>query len=396
TPAAAAPERPGRNGPGIDALRSELDAVRLQLEFLDVKVRDTRGHVRRLEGKIEKQQARIAELQTTLDAIASESVQLTTRIASLSEALEAGQARMAEIRKRFRGRLVHLHRVRQSTLVSSIFTARDLTSFISRSEMVRHLMQSDRDLLRELNERKHQLEADTAEIQLKQQRLAELTAQTLKSREAIEAEGNALSAMLQTLLLERKVFLARQEKLKKSRDALEREMQAVESQRARDPEAVEQELDTAPPPQTERRGGQGAPPSFVAPRAAPAPDASGARFRWPIANVEGLSFENTGGSAPPALELVITGETEILAAARGKVLFKGPVGQFGNIVILGHKNGFSTVYGRLDDVWVGLGEVIEAGDTIGRILGNRQNRLHFEIRLAGKNADPLAHLPKLR
>lgn len=393
---AVSSDRLARERGRIESLRSELDSVRLQIDYLDVKVRDTRGHVRRIENKISKQQARIADIQTSLDAIASESGQINGQIALLRQTIDAGQQRMNEIRQRFRDRLVHLHRVRQSTLFSSIFTARDLTAFLSRYEMVRYLLQGDRALLNELNVRREQLERDSSALREKQARLEELASQTRKNRQAIVVEGNSLSAMLQTLLLERKVFLARQEKLKKSRGALEDEVTKIEKARSQDPAAVDRALDAPPAPQHTRPGRTiPPPPSFSASQPADAAPASG-RFRWPLRNIEGLSFESSGDSSPPALELVVAGETEVLAAARGKVQFKGPVGQFGNIVILSHKNGFSTVYGRLDDVWVGLGEIVEAGDVIGRIFGARQNRLHFEIRLAGKNADPLAHLPKIR
>lgn len=397
------PERLGKERTRIDSLRSELDSVRLQIEYLDVKVRDTRGHVRRLEEKISRQQARIAEIQTSLDSIASESAQITTQTDDLRKAIDDGQRRMGDIRRRFRGRLVHLHRVRQSTLFSSIFSARDLNAFISRYEMVRHLLQGDRALLAELNARSEQLERDATTLREKQARLEELETQTLKNREALVVEGSSLSAMLQTLLLERKVFLARQKKLKKSLGELEQEVAKIENERAQDPDSVDRALDAPPQPQHLRKGRPAPPPPAFSASASATPSNTGnagdttpGRFRWPLRDVEGLSFENSSGSSPPALELVVTGETEVLASARGKVQFKGPVGQFGNIVIISHKQGFSTVYGRLDDVWVGLGEIVDAGDVIGRIFGIRQNRLHFEIRFAGKNADPLAHLPKIR
>ncbi len=404
-PAAVAfsPERLGKEQTRIDSLRSELDSVRLQIEYLDVKVRDTRGHVRRLEEKISRQQARIADIQASLDSISSESVQITTQIAELRKAIDHGQRRMGDIRQRFRGRLVHLHRVRQSTLFSSIFSARDLNAFISRYEMVRHLLQGDRAILAELNARSEQLERDAAALREKQARLEELAAQTLKNREALVVEGSSLSAMLQTLLFERKVFLARQKKLKKSLGELEQEVAKIENERAQNPDSVDRALDAPSSPQHLRKGPPVPPPPSFSASASSAPsnagnagDAATGRFRWPLRNVEGLSFESSAGASPPALELVVTGETEVLASARGKVQFKGPVGQFGNIVIISHKQGFSTVYGRLDDVWVGLGEIVDAGDVIGRIFGVRQNRLHFEIRFAGKNADPLAHLPKIR
>ena len=97
-----------------------------------------------------------------------------------------------------------------------------------------------------------------------------------------------------------------------------------------------------------------------------------------------------------AIEIPIQKPTEVRALAEGKVQFKGPLGRFGNVIILGHRKGFSSVYGNLDEIWVGLHQIVAAGEELGKIIGARNTYLHFEIRFGGKNRDPLAYLPPLR
>lgn len=386
-PAAAAAPSPDRLG----RLQEQLESMRVQSEFLALKVKDTRAHVRKLETQIAKKQERVASLQGETAALASESALLDQQIIDLGLAIKEGQAKIAGIRARFRGRLVHLHKIRQGTLITSILAARDLNSFLNRFQMVRHLLQGDRQLLEAMKAQAERLAADARSLADKQKRQTELVALNQKSQEDLTAEMSGLSAMLETLLLERKLFLARQERLKQSQAALEQEIDRLESVRTRQPAEVEPAAGAATPDEPPHTGQAMA----VAASGSVAANPGRLAFRWPVQKVQLLGFQETASGTPPGLEILVNGETEVQAAALGKVLFKGPLGQFGNLIILGHKKGFSTVYGNLDDMWVGLGQIVQAGETIGRVLGVKRSRLHFEIRFGGRNEDPLPFLPRL-
>jgi murein DD-endopeptidase MepM/ murein hydrolase activator NlpD len=69
---------------------------------------------------------------------------------------------------------------------------------------------------------------------------------------------------------------------------------------------------------------------------------------------------------------------------------------YGNYVIIDHGNGFVTLYGHLNSIYVKPGESVTAGEQIGAV-GNTGNstgpHLHFEIRYQGVPRDPLAYLP---
>ena len=83
--------------------------------------------------------------------------------------------------------------------------------------------------------------------------------------------------------------------------------------------------------------------------------------------------------------------TEILAAADGKVEFAGSEGGYGNTVILNHGNGFETIYGHADDLLVKIGESVFKGQLIASMGStglSTGNHLHYEVKFAGEPMDP--------
>jgi murein DD-endopeptidase MepM/ murein hydrolase activator NlpD len=86
---------------------------------------------------------------------------------------------------------------------------------------------------------------------------------------------------------------------------------------------------------------------------------------------------------------------KILAAASGTVAFSGRKRGYGNVVILDHGNGVSTLYAHLFYARIRKGESIGAGELIGR-AGKRGRatgtHLHFEVRRGGSPIDPVPHL----
>jgi murein DD-endopeptidase MepM/ murein hydrolase activator NlpD len=86
--------------------------------------------------------------------------------------------------------------------------------------------------------------------------------------------------------------------------------------------------------------------------------------------------------------------TRIKATADGSVAFAGQQGGYGNVVILQHTGGVTTVYGHLSRFAPGLrkGQRISQGDIIGHVgmsgLASGPH-LHYEFRVNGQHRDPL-------
>lgn len=84
------------------------------------------------------------------------------------------------------------------------------------------------------------------------------------------------------------------------------------------------------------------------------------------------------------------------AAADGKVMYAGNgVRGLGNLILLGHSNGFITAYAHNQALLVKTGEQIKKGAKIASIgqTDTTSPRLHFEVRRRGTPVNPMSYLP---
>ena len=84
--------------------------------------------------------------------------------------------------------------------------------------------------------------------------------------------------------------------------------------------------------------------------------------------------------------------TPIYAARKGKVIFAGYSGGYGNLVIVRHDKGYTTYYGHLNKITTRVGANVGQGTMIGRMgsTGNSTgSHLHFEVRRNGVALNPV-------
>jgi len=367
------------------SLQNDIDAINLQLDYLKLKVSDSQKKTRNLEARIKEKKTEVAQLQSQIEQLALSQNETTAQIKRLEEESELGKAQMQILLTRFKSRLVQLHKIRQGTLLGSVFSAKSLNSFLNRYHMVKYLLESDKNFIEELKQRDRQQRELTAELQKKHQHLEDVKLELDQKQKKLDRENSALNAMLSTVLLEKKLFLDREKSLAAARKQLEKEFSRAEAA-LKSPE-LENEL--------QRPAAISASKTTVPGKLADnAPEAARImQFGWPVNGKNRLEVQPIGEESSPALQIKVNADTEIQAVARGKILYKGTISGLGDVIIVGHQRGFSTVYARLDDIWVGLNEVIDRGDTIGRISGGRNQALHFEIRFGGKKQPPLSYLP---
>ncbi len=82
----------------------------------------------------------------------------------------------------------------------------------------------------------------------------------------------------------------------------------------------------------------------------------------------------------------------VYASKKGKVIFTGVAGGYGNLIKIAHEHGYVTYYGHLSKIYAKVGQKVRQGTLIGRVGATGRvtgPHLHFEIRLNGKPVDPL-------
>jgi murein DD-endopeptidase MepM/ murein hydrolase activator NlpD len=83
--------------------------------------------------------------------------------------------------------------------------------------------------------------------------------------------------------------------------------------------------------------------------------------------------------------------TAIHAAKAGTVIFTGVMSGYGNVVIIDHGGGFSTLYAHQSRIASSQGQHVDQGEVIGYVGSTGAStgpHLHWEVRVNGNPVDP--------
>jgi peptidase M23-like protein len=91
-------------------------------------------------------------------------------------------------------------------------------------------------------------------------------------------------------------------------------------------------------------------------------------------------------------DLASLAHAAVPAANRGKVVFAGDFGIYGQCIIIDHGLGLQTLYGHLSQISVKPGDTVENGQIIGNTGATGMaggDHLHFEVTISGQSVNPI-------
>ena len=122
---------------------------------------------------------------------------------------------------------------------------------------------------------------------------------------------------------------------------------------------------------------------------------SGAGLIWPVRGPVTSGFGMRWGRMHQGIDISAGTGTPIRAAKEGTVTFAGTMSGYGNVVIITHAGGLSTLYAHQSSLAVSGGPVSQ-GQVIGYVGSTGHStgpHLHFETRIGGTPEDPMRYLP---
>lgn len=125
------------------------------------------------------------------------------------------------------------------------------------------------------------------------------------------------------------------------------------------------------------------------------PDSS---FQWPYRGIIVARYGvDTYKLANRGINILGNIGDKVSASDYGIVEYANDIRGFGKVVIIKHKNGFTTSYAHLAKIAVKLGDIVNKGDYIGDIGDTGlvdKSELYFKISYRGRALDPIKLLPK--
>jgi murein DD-endopeptidase MepM/ murein hydrolase activator NlpD len=122
---------------------------------------------------------------------------------------------------------------------------------------------------------------------------------------------------------------------------------------------------------------------------------SGAGLIWPVRGPVASGFGMRWGRMHQGIDISAGSGTPIHAAKAGTVTFAGTMSGYGNVVVVTHSGGLSTLYAHQSRLAVSGGAVSQ-GQVIGYVGSTGHStgpHLHFETRVGGTPQNPMRYLP---
>jgi murein hydrolase activator len=403
-----------------DAPQSQLEAVQKQLEQTKQQQQTLSQQSTALAGEIEQLRAQqvaaaqsVQAHETALTRLEAQRTQLTQDIKTKGAELQKRRSEQQTVL----AALLHLARNPPIGLALADGTPIDLLRggilmgaavppLVERAKRLGSELQTMNDLQDQLRnaEAQHRGEADA--LAKEQTKLAALASQkSILQRQA--AQGAATSAQqverLASQASDLKDLIERAEAAERAREA--REAREAEARRKREAEAARLAASAAATPRPENRASGGNPAEQQAVAAAPPDPARPAGIR-PFSQAQGrmvvpaagemvVSF---GGPAPAGesakgITFATRPGAEVVAPFDGRVVFAGAFRGYGQILIIGHSDGYHSLVAGLDRIDSNVGQWLVAGEPIGRMSANEAKpRLYLELRHNGQPINPLPWL----
>ena len=366
----------------VNAQRDELARIRAERDELEKKMGGLQSTAHELRDEVnllDKQHDATARMVKSLDR---QLVAITDEVQQTTTDLQKSEREASMKRTVLQRRVIEIYKRGPLYSAEVLFSAQSVGQLVARYKYLHLLALRDKGLVHRLDELHSRIESQ--QIQLVRLQSSVIENRSQKEREAARLADleRAQAKSLVRVQEDTKRAKARLAELERSENRLNNLIASFEAERRR----------------ASARGGA----APLTPSSIRTTDIG--RLDWPV---DGTFLYRFGRYVNPnntttrwnGIGITAAVGTSVKSVSAGTVAYAGPMGTYGNTVILEHGGGDYSVYGSLDKIAVRKGARVIKGQALGTVgvsdpaLGAH---LHFEIRRGGPAVDPAEWLRAAR
>ncbi len=292
--------------------------------------------------------------------------------------IEDRQAKIDALQKQLAKRYVAIYKYSGVADLNAMLSAKDLSELSTLTYLLKRLSRQDEQAVERFRAERLALENDKLGLEKAKGDLLLRRRQRETERENNTRAGEQRRELLERLDREKHVHIAAMKELEEDAKSLQKKVDDLIKKRAEERKATQKNNPSAPV--LTHKG----------------------KFNWPIPQRRITSSFGTRihpkfrtKSQHSGIDIGSPQGTPIKAAAPGEVLFAGWLRGYGQVVIIDHGSGYSTVYAHMSKILTEEGATVGSSTVIGQVgqTGVATGpHLHLEVRVNGKAQNPLKYL----
>ncbi len=346
-------------------LEEQIKAQNALIDSLSSKESQVVSELNKVELQMQRVQSQINLLMLEIEKTKQEYLTLNADMDALEASIEQKNARMKKL-------LQVLYQNYTMSFNAYLFSAKNLNEIIDKAIYLQYLFEADKTFFRSLKEEKLLLET-------KKQSRIEIDLKLNTDKSTLDKENTHYLALekqkniqIANFAYQIRIETESKEEAIRKLDAIEPYLKALLKKKAEE---------------TRRKNLLNSPFGKII---------------WPIDNgqvsspfgmrihpIFGVNRMHTG------VDIDAPSGTPIRAVTTGIVVYSGWLSGYGNVVILQHAEGFSSLYAHMRTIYVKEDQSVSLGTVIGEVgtTGwSTEPHLHFEIRLNGEPINPMKYL----
>ena len=342
-----------------DLLKQQLDQATVDLSTIQTDLSENLQQIQKLDDKISSAEQELSEQESKIE-------ELKKTINDVEEQLDTVTEKYNKQKDLFEQRIVALYEAGEIQYLDVLVKSTSLTDFISTYYQISEIAQSDEELLEDIEQKRKTIDLSKRKLENEKNSLADI----------LETQTR-LTRTLQNTKVIRESFITR---LSEEEQAKQKEIDDYNAQY----EEVNRQIIASVMEgiNTEYIGGELAWP-------VPGYTRITSEYKMRVHPITGVYKLHTGVdiSAPIGANFI--------AANDGVVIKAEMNGAYGNMVVVDHGGGISTLYAHGSEILVNVGQTVKRGEAVLKVGSTGYStgaHAHFEVRINGVTTNPLPYI----